>query len=415
MAAIATDVLSDDFGAEIDAEALAGRLRRRLQGEVRFDRGSRALYATDGSNYRHTPIGVVIPRNIEDVHETIALCREFGAPILSRGGGTSLAGQCCNVAVILDFSKYMHHLVELDPTRKIARVQPGIVCDDLRNAAERYHLTFGPDPATHAWCTLGGMIGNNSCGVHSQMAGRTSDNVESLDILTYDGTRMCVGATPQTVLERLISAGGRRGKIYSDLLKLRNDYASLIRARFPRIPRRISGYNLDALLPEEGFHVGRALVGSESTCVVVLEATVRLVDSPPSRSLLVLGYPDIFEAADHLPEVLEFKPIGLEAVDRRFVSDLRKKHLQLDHLALFPDGGGFLLVEFGGETRAESDAAARRLMRSLSRHRNAPAMKLFDDPKEEKQVWHVRESGLGATAHVPGDEENWEGWEDSAV
>src|SRR3954469_13174368 len=166
MAAIATDVLSDDFGAEIDAEALAGRLRRRLQGEVRFDRGSRALYATDGSNYRHTPIGVVIPRDIDDVQETIALCREFGAPVLSRGGGTSLAGQCCNVAVILDFSKYMHKILELNTEQKFARVEPGIVLDDLRAAAEKFHLTFGPDPSTHAYCTLGGMIGNNSCGAH---------------------------------------------------------------------------------------------------------------------------------------------------------------------------------------------------------------------------------------------------------
>jgi len=411
----AVDVTPASLHFDGDAEALSARLRRRIGGEVRFDRGSRALYATDGSNYRHTPIGVVIPRDIDDVQETVALCREFGAPILSRGGGTSLAGQCCNVAVILDFSKYMHGILELDPKKRIARVQPGIVCDDLRNAAEKHHLTFGPDPATHAWCTIGGMIGNNSCGVHSQMAGRTSDNVEALDILTYDGTRMHVGATPQTVLEHLIRGGGRRGEIYRDLLELRNDYASLIRSRFPRIPRRISGYNLDALLPEEGFHVGRALVGSESTCVVVLEATVKLVYSPPGRSLLVLGYPDIFQAADHLPEVLEFKPVGLEALDRRFVADLQKKHLQLNHLALFPPGGGFLLVEFGGETRAASHAAARRLMTALSRHRNAPSMKLFDDPSEEKQVWHVRESGLGATAHVPGEQENWEGWEDSAV
>ncbi|PYX66393.1 MAG: FAD-binding oxidoreductase, partial [Acidobacteria bacterium] len=171
---------SPPVSTNINAEALASKLRRKIKGEVRFDRGSRALYATDGSNYRQPPIGVVIPRDAEDVQETVALCRAFGAPILSRGGGTSLAGQCCNVAVLLDFSKYMHHLVEIDPARRIARVQPGIVCDDLRNAAEKYHLTFGPDPATHAWCTLGGMIGNNSCGVHSQMAGRTADNVEEL-------------------------------------------------------------------------------------------------------------------------------------------------------------------------------------------------------------------------------------------
>src|SRR5690349_6280081 len=139
----------------VDVNELEAHLRQRIAGEVRFDAGSKALYATDGPNYRQVPIGVVIPKATEDVVQTIAVCRKFGAPVLSRGGGTSLAGQCCNVAVLLDFSKYMHHLVEIDPARRIARVQPGIVCDDLRNAAEKYHLTFGPDPATHAWCTLG--------------------------------------------------------------------------------------------------------------------------------------------------------------------------------------------------------------------------------------------------------------------
>src|SRR5437667_6559394 len=183
----------------VDALALAGRLRRKIKGEVRFDDGSRALYATDGSNYRQVPIGVVIPRDVEDVWETIAACRHFGAPILSRGGGTSLAGQCCNVAVVIDFSKYMNRVLEIDSQRKLARVQPGCVCDDLRDAAEKHQLTFGPDPATHQGCTLGGMLGNDSCGVHSQMAGRTADNVHELDILTYRGFRLRVGATSNSL------------------------------------------------------------------------------------------------------------------------------------------------------------------------------------------------------------------------
>ena len=191
------------------AEALAARLKRELRGEVRFDAGDRALYATDASNYRHTPIGVVIPKDNDDVIATLALCREYGAPITSRGGGTSLAGQCCNTAVILDFSKYMNRVIEVDPVKKLARVQPGCVCDRLNDAAEKYQLTFGPDPATHAWCTLGGMLGNNSCGVHSQMAGRTSDNVESLEILTYEGERLTVGATSPDQLERIILTRSR--------------------------------------------------------------------------------------------------------------------------------------------------------------------------------------------------------------
>src|SRR5580704_7373762 len=178
-----------------DASGLAEALRRAIGGEVRFDQGSRALYATDGSNYRQVPIGVVLPHDADDVLAAISLCREFGAPLLCRGGGTSLAGQCCNVAVVLDFSKYMAKILEIDPARRIARVHPGVVLDHLRNAAEKYHLTFGPDPATHDHCTLGGMIGNNSCGVHSVMAGKTDDNIEELEVVTYDGVRMKVGRT----------------------------------------------------------------------------------------------------------------------------------------------------------------------------------------------------------------------------
>src|ERR1700722_10724272 len=196
--------------ARVDAQGLAEALRAQVRGEVRFDRGSRALYATDGSNYRQVPIGVVLPRNVDDVLATVALCREFGAPLLCRGGGTSLAGQCCNVAVILDFSKYMASILEIDPVRRIARVQPGVVLDTLRAAAEKHQLTFAPDPATHDRCTLGGMIGNNSCGVHSIMAGKTDDNIEALEILTYQDQRLHVGATSAGDFDRFVREGGRR-------------------------------------------------------------------------------------------------------------------------------------------------------------------------------------------------------------
>ncbi len=265
----------------IDAARLQQELKETIKGEVRFDDGSRALYATDASNYRQTPIGVVIPRDADDVIAAVALARRHGAPILGRGAGTSLAGQCCNVAVVVDMSKYMHRIVEMNPAHKFARVEPGLVLDDLRAAAEKHTLTFGPDPATHAQCTLGGMIGNNSCGVHSIMSGKTVDNIEELEILTYDGVRMRVGATSDAELESIIQEGGRRGEIYQGLKAIRTRYSDLIRAKFPKIPRRVSGYNLDELLPENGFHVARALVGSEGTCAIVLEAKLRLI---PSRS-----------------------------------------------------------------------------------------------------------------------------------
>ena len=397
---------------------LAADLTAELEGEVRFNDGDRALYATDGSNYRHVPIGVVVPRSVADVVRGMEVLRRHGAPMLSRGGGTSLSGETTNKAVVFDFSKYLNHILEIDPQQRTARVEPGVVLDHLRNKAEQHKLTFGPDPSTHQYCTMGGMIGNNSCGVHSVMAGRTAENVHELEILTYDGLRMWVGPTSEEDLRRIIAEGGRRGDIYRRLLELRDRYADLIRARFPNIPRRVSGYNLDELLPERGFNVARALVGTEGTCVTVLEAKLRLVYSPPARSLLALSYPDIYQAGDHAAEIRNtHQPIGLEGVDRTLIENMKKKHLHPQDLELLPeaDSHGWLMVEFGGETKEESDAKAEEVMAVLRKDKNPPGMKLFDDPAQEKLIWEVRESGLGATAQVPGEPDTWEGWEDSAV
>ena len=401
--------------AHVDAAALERALQKQIRGEVRFDYGSRALYSTDGSNYRQIPIGVVVPRNNDDVLAAVALCRQYGAPLLPRGGGTSLAGQCCNVAVIVDFSKYMAGILTVDPGRRLARVQPGVILDHLRSAAERHRLTFAPDPATHDRCTLGGMIGNNSCGVHSVMAGKTDDNIESLDIVTYDGLRMTVGATASEELESLIRAGGRRAEIYAGLKSLAAKYGELVRQKFPKIPRRVSGYNLNYLLPENGFHVARALVGSEGTCVTVLEATCQLVESPQERVLLVVAWPDIFLCADSVPLVMSHKPIGLEGFDDILVKATRRKGINAEGLALLPDGSGWLLVEFGADTKAEAEANARALMKALLQSPIPPNMHLLTDWQQMKRMWEVRESSLGVTSHVPGEPLRWEGWEDSAV
>jgi FAD/FMN-containing dehydrogenase/Fe-S oxidoreductase len=396
-------------------EALAEDLARAVEGEVRFTAGDRALYATDGSNYRQLPIGVVVPRHVDDVVAAVAVCRRHGAPLLPRGCGTSLAGQSCNVAVVLDCSKYLRGVLELDPAHKLARVLPGTVLDTLRDAALPFDLTFAPDPATHAYCTLGGMIGNNSCGPHSVLGGRTADNVHSLEVLTYDGLRLRVGPTSETELEAIVRAGGRRGRIYAELRAIRDTCADRIRARFPRIPRRVSGYNLDELLPENGFHVARALVGTEGTCVTLLEAELRLVAWPRARSLLVLGYPDVFSAGDHVPEVMGFGPIALEGLDDRLIDHMHRKGLHERYLRYLPAGRGFLLAEFGGDTREAADARARAAMRALARGPRPPTMRLYDDPEQERMLWQVRESGLGATARVPGEPDTWPGWEDSAV
>jgi FAD/FMN-containing dehydrogenase/Fe-S oxidoreductase len=400
---------------QLDASALEAALRRHLRGEVRFDKGSRALYATDGSNYRQVPIGIVIPRDREDVRAAVAICRDHRAPLLARGAGTALAGQCCNAAVILDFSKYMASILEIEPARRIARVQPGVVLDSLRAAAEKHHLTFAPDPATHDRCTLGGMIGNNSCGVHSIMAGKTDDNIEALEILTYSGHRMHVGATSAEDFHRIVAEGGRRAEIYSSLKSLADRYGEQVRRQYPNIPRRVSGYNLNHLLPENGFHVARALVGSEGTCVTILEATCRLVESPPARVLLIIGWPDVFICADHVPQIMEHRPIGLEGFDDIMVNAARRKGVNLDALAMLPEGAGWLMVEFGANDIAEAEAQARHLMEVLDRSAISPNMQLFTDPRLARRIWDVRDSSLGVTSHIPGQGVYWEGFEDSAV
>jgi FAD/FMN-containing dehydrogenase/Fe-S oxidoreductase len=401
---------------QIDVDVLRRRLEREVRGEVFFDRGNRSAYAHDSSNYRQAPIGVVLPRDAQDIVVAIAVCRELGAPITSRGCGTSLAGQTCNVAIVIDHSKHMREIVEVDPRRRLARVQPGVIRDQLSNRTEAEHkLTFAPDTSTHEYATFGGMLGNNSCGTHSVMAGRTADNTHELDVVLYDGTRMRVGETPPQELERIIQGGGRRGEIYRRLRDLSDRYAGLIRDRYPDIPRRVSGYNLDELLPERGFNVARALVGSEGTLASILEATVRLVPSPPCRSLVVCGYPDVFHAADHVPEILDCRPTGLEGLDDVLIDDMRALHTHVEDLDLLPDGKGWLLVEFGGDTTEECDEKARECMKHLAKESDAPNMELYDVQARESKLWDVRESGLGATAFVPGEADHWEGWEDAAV
>src|SRR5467141_930120 len=396
----------------LQATELEKELKGAVRGEVRFDRGSRALYATDGSNYRQIPIGLVIPRDAKDVKAAVAACRKYGAPVLPRGAGTSLAGQCCNVAVVLDFTKYMNKVIEIDPRQLFARVQPGIVLDTLQSQILKYQLMFAPDPSTHNRCTIGGMIGNNSCGTHSLLGGKTVDNVEELRILLYDGSQMTVGATSGTELAHIISEGGRRGEIYGKLHRIQEQYAGLIRARFPQIPRRVSGYNLDELLPERGFNLARALVGTEGTCAIVLEAKLKLIHSPQHRALVGLGYRDAFFAADHVPEILQFHPIGLEGFEGSIVDGLQRKGAP--NLDLLPQGRGYLLVEFGADDPNEAQHLAAQLIDRLKQVSEAPNARLYSK-SEARAVWQIREAGPRAAAFAPGAPAEWEGWDDAAV
>ncbi|MEV5546141.1 FAD-binding and (Fe-S)-binding domain-containing protein [Streptomyces sp. NPDC052309] len=399
----------------VDIGSLRTALRERVDGEIRFDAGSRAAYSTDASNFRQTPIGVVIPHTPEAAAEAVAVAREHGAPILSRGGGTSLAGQCTNAGVVLDWSKYCTRLESLDTGARRCVVQPGIVLDELNRRLAPEGLRFGPEPATHANCTIGGMIGNNSCGATAQAHGKVVDNIARLEVLLYDGTRFWCGETGDEEYAEIERQGDLRATVHRQLRALRDTYADEIRRRFPRIPRRVSGYNLDSLLPEYGFDVAGLLVGSESTLVTVLRAELELVPVVRERTLVVLGFDSVERAADAVPDILPHEPIALEGVDARLVRDERLKHLNPKALGELPDGNAFLMVQFGGDTVEESDTRAHRMLRALHRSEHDPDCAFMDDPAREEELWQVREAGLGATAHIPGRADTFEGWEDSAV
>ncbi|MFG3281425.1 FAD-binding and (Fe-S)-binding domain-containing protein [Streptomyces sp. NPDC048111] len=402
--------------ADLDRDALERALGERVDGEVRFDAGSRGAYSTDGSNYRQVPIGVVVPRTIAAGAEAVAVCAEYGAPVLSRGGGTSLAGQCTNTAVVIDWTKYCDALVSVDPERRTCVVEPGIVLDELNRQLAPHRLKFGPKPSTHSHCALGGMIGNNSCGASAQAYGKTVDNVRRLDVLTYDGTRMWVGPTSDEEFAAIVAEGGRRAELHQGLRDLVDRNLAEIRRGYPKLPRRVSGYNLDSLLPENGFDVARALVGSEGTLVTVLRAELDLVPVPPHEAMLVLGYPDICAAADDVPRLLEHcSPSQLEALDGRMAQLMREEHAHLESLDRFPDGDSWLLVQFTGDSQDEVDEQAHALLRALGRSEKDGSVTFSDDPRREQELLKAREAGLGVTARPPDERETWEGWEDSAV
>ncbi|SCD33113.1 FAD/FMN-containing dehydrogenase [Streptomyces sp. BvitLS-983] len=342
----------------------------------------------DASNYRRVPLGTVAPRDADDVAATLAVCREYGVPVVARGAGTSIAGQATGTGVVLDFTRHMNGLLALDPEARTARVQPGLILDRLRDAAAPHGLTFGPDPSTHSRCTLGGMIGNNSCGSHSVAWGTTADNVHALDVRTYRGT-----AHHLTPGDWTGAPDGLRDLVHGHL--------ALLRTGYPELPRRISGYALDALLPERGADLPRFFCGTEGTLGLVTEATVRLVEAPPARALAVLGYADESAAAEAAPGLLPYAPLTVEGMAADLVPDPRG----------LPRGGAWLFVETGGATRAE----ARRDAEALARAADATDSLVVDDPAGQRALWRVREDASGTATRMPDGSEAWPGWEDCAV
>ncbi|MCQ4042390.1 FAD-binding and (Fe-S)-binding domain-containing protein [Streptantibioticus rubrisoli] len=370
-------------------------LEQAVRGQVAFDAASRALVTMDASNYRRVPLGVVAPRDADDVAAALEVCREHGAPVVPRGAGTSVAGNAIGTGVVLDFTRYMNRIQAIDPVARTAVVQPGVVLDDLRRQAAAHGLTFGPDPSTHSRCTLGGMIGNNACGAHSVAWGTTADNVHSLDVLTYGGQRL-----------RLASGtDGLPAPLRDGIEELTAGHLAVLRTGFPELPRRISGYALDQLLPEKGGHLARAFTGSEGTLGVLTSATVRLVAAPAVRALAVLGYPDDSAAADAATGLLPLRPLTVEGMSADVAAGAAR---------LLPRGGAWLFVEVGGDSTAEVRAKADELCRTALADGAVDGV-VVTEPGGQRTLWRVREDAAGLATRLPDGREAWPGWEDCAV
>ena len=401
----------------IDLRGLERELRKMVRGEVRFDDGYRAMYSTDAANYRQIPIAVVLPKDADDAQKAMMVCHKYGAPVTPRGGGTSLTGASCNAAVIFDYSKHMNRILEIDPQKKIAVCEPGVVLDDIRNTVDKFQLTVGPAPSTHNRCNIGGMFGNNSCGMPAQFSGRLEENVFEAEVLLHDGTRMRVGSTSPAELDELIRKGGRKGEIYGKLKAIHEKYDRLVKERFPDIPRRVSGYNLHQLSPENGFNLARALIGSEGTIVHLLEITVRLVPKPKHAAMALIGFEDIATAGDHVAFCNTHMPHALEGMDETLFQHMHEKgknpHEQEE---LFPDGRAWLVCSFGGETPEEAKKKAQSLIDDIRRHSTqVKGAEATADEHTVAEIVKIREAGLGVNAKIPNQPEFYPGWEDAAV
>lgn len=375
---------------------MSDALRRRIAGEVDASPRRRAEYSSDASNYRVLPAAVVFPRGDEDVAVTLEFARASGLSVTARGAGTSVAGNAIGTGLVVDFSRYMNAIRELDPQRRVARVQPGVVLSQLQRRAGAHGLRFGPDPSTQNRCTLGGMIGNNACGPHAVAWGRTSDNVRELRVL--DGT--CT--------ERMLAADP---SVLPGLPEFTRASLAVLRTELGRFDRQASGYGLEQLLPEHGSAVAKSFVGTEGTCGLLLEAEVDLVALPPATVLTVLGYPDMATAADDIAAVMAGDPIAVEGIDARLVDIVRVHRGATSGVPELPRGSGWLFVESAGDTAAEAYAAAEKLCRTVG----ALDSRIVTDPGAAAALWRIRAEGAGLAGRTPEGHPAWPGWEDAAV
>ncbi|MFI2185233.1 FAD-binding and (Fe-S)-binding domain-containing protein [Streptomyces sioyaensis] len=397
----------------LDATAVAEALRQGDCGTVAGDRGTRAQYSADASNYRRIPLAVVFPRERRHVLNALGVCRRLGVPVTCRGAGTSTSGQAVGPGVVLDFSRSFNRLLALDAHARTATVQPGLVLDDLQTAAAGHGLLFGADPSTHSRCTLGGMIGNNACGSHSLAWGRTADNILELEVVTYRGTVIRLGEMTQEEIDEAIAAGDDRAELIAALHRLAQRNLAVLRTGLGRFPRQVSGYALEQLLPERRFHLARALVGSEGTLAVVLSATVRLLAPPPERALVVLGFSDACTAADAVPALLGHRPLALEGLDHA-LTDIVTRPETRAAIDTLPAARAWLFAELGG-TADTLPRQAEALAEAAQQAPGCTGSEVITDPARARRLWRIREDGAGLATRSPDGREAWPGWEDAAV
>jgi FAD/FMN-containing dehydrogenase/Fe-S oxidoreductase len=397
---------------------LEHELRRVVRGSVRFDPASRLLYSTDASMYQVEPIGIVTPRDPEDVMAAFDVARRQGVALLPRGGGTSLTGQTVNHALVLDFSQHMNGVLEVNAEELWARVQPGLVQDELNHHVRGLGLLFGPDTSTSNRATLGGMIGNNSGGSHSIAYGLTVEHVLELDALLADGTRVRFGAVTPAELEARARRDDAEGRIYREVAAIRAEYAEEIRKRYPKHWRRVAGYNLDELVKPDGkpLNMARVVVGSEGTLLTVLEAKVRLVRRPKKTALDVVHYASIQEALESSQSILETGPHAVELTDK-LILDLARNNIEQRARAAFVQGdpGAILIVEYAGDTDAEVTAKIEALEARRARERFGYAAHLSYDVGEQQSIWKLRKAGLGLLLGMKGDKKPIAFVEDTCV
>ncbi|MCX5051613.1 MULTISPECIES: FAD-binding and (Fe-S)-binding domain-containing protein [unclassified Streptomyces] len=397
-------------------DPLVARLAETAPGlRVETGAGPTGPYAYDASNYRVPPRAVVFPRSADDVVAVLRACREAHVPVTARGGGTSMAGNAVGPGAVLDFSRYMNRILDIDPTARTARVEAGVILDALRGATALHGLTFGPDPSSHSRCTLGGMIGNDACGNRSVRHGRTSGHIEALEIVTADGVRAVADRTGLRAADPGDPDAVRRvARLEADLRRLIDGNLAAIRTELGRVPRQVSGYQLHHLLPEHGFDVARALVGTEGTCAVVTAATVRLMATAQASALLALGYDDVVDAAEDVPEILRWNPTAVEGMDEAIVATMRARRGPGAVTGL-PEGRAWLYVELDGDDQAAVDGRAAELLDVLKARGRMTGGRVVHSPAERRSLWRVREDGAGLAARLVDGGESWPGWEDAAV